>query len=243
MYKIFSMLENNNNADFYANGENDFLKSFLKEFKDSEVTLFDVGANVGNYTEMLLKYCQQYNIKYRIHIFEPVAKSVEVLKSKFATNSNIVINPFGLSDENKSADIFYDREGSTLASLYQRELSQANIYLNQKETIQLVTLESYVYQHNISKIDFLKIDVEGHEIPAFTGMGKYLNADFLRAIQFEYGGANIDSKTFLKNIYELLQPRGYQICKVKKHYLELRKYDVRMENFAYANYVAINGKS
>jgi FkbM family methyltransferase len=239
-YKIFSYFENNNNADFHTNGENRFLKSFLKKYQNSEVTLFDVGANVGKYSEMLLKYCTDYNIRYRIFIFEPVRASLAVLREKFAGDPGIIINAFGLSDERKTAEIFYDKAGSSLASLYQRELSQANIFLRLKENIELITLEGYMEEHQINKIDFLKIDVEGHEIPAFTGMGKFLHGDCIRAIQFEYGGANIDSRTFLKNIYQLLELRGYDIYKIKRNHLEPRTYDVRMENFAYANYVALN---
>lgn len=239
-YKIFSMVENNNNADFYTNGEDKFLKSYLSKYKNKDVILFDIGANVGKYTEMLLKYCEQYNIGYQIFIFEPVKASIKVLQEKFGTNAKIVINPFGVSDVNKTTEIFYDKAGSTLASLYPRELSQSNIYLSQQETIQLIRLEDYISEKKISKIDFLKIDVEGHEIPAFIGMGKFLHADFIHAIQFEYGGANIDSRTFLKNLYGLLQPKGYTIFKVKKNHLEPRSYDVRMENFAYANFVALN---
>ncbi|PIY58809.1 MAG: methyltransferase FkbM, partial [Candidatus Yonathbacteria bacterium CG_4_10_14_0_8_um_filter_43_17] len=87
-----------------------------------------------------------------------------------------------------------------------------------------------------------KIDVEGHELSTLSGFGKYLNADFIDFIQFEYGGANLDSHTNLLDFYNLLTPIGFKIAKVMSQSLELREYSPRMDNFVYSNYVAISGK-
>ena len=95
-------------------------------------------------------------------------------------------------------------------------------------------------ERKIPRINFLKIDIEGHELFAFKGFGRYLNSKFITAIQFEYGGANLDSHTSLMEIYDLLEKGGFEIFKIKPKYLERRKYHPHMENFVYANYIAIS---
>ena len=74
------------------------------------------------------------------------------------------------------------------------------------------------------------------------GFGSYLNADFIDYIQFEYGGANLDSKTSLMELYKFFKDRGFIVTKVMPKGLEIREYSPFMENFMYSNYVAISIK-
>ena len=114
--------------------------------------------------------------------------------------------------------------------------------MNKKETISLIRLEDYLTEQNITSIDFLKIDIEGHELAAFRGMGAYLSADRIKAIQFEYGGANLDSGTTLRELYQTLEGAGFILAKIMKNGVEIRPYSLRMENYQYANYAAFSKK-
>jgi len=188
---------------------------------------------------MLKKY-KEYKIDFTIHIFEPTKSCFSILDKKFGTNKSIIVNNFGLSNVNIKTSIYYDKENSGLASLYKRNLKSYNIQLNQSEMIVLKRLEDYINERKIPRIDFLKIDIEGHELFAFKGFGKYLSSKFITIIQFEYGGANLDSHTCLMEIYELLEKRGFEIFKIMPKYIEKRKYYPYMDNFFYSNYVAIS---
>ena len=46
----------------------------------------------------------------------------------------------------------------------------------------------------------MKIDVEGHELDVLKGFGELIKK--VRLIQFEFGGTNIDSKTYLRDFWE-----------------------------------------
>ncbi|MDD8017201.1 MAG: FkbM family methyltransferase [Bacteroidota bacterium] len=240
-FTLFNRLENNNNADFHKNGEERFLTEHIHSLK-GDIVLFDVGANVGGYSEILVEQCRKDRLHYSLHLFEPTQSCFAVLKQKFSLDENIHLNNVGVSDTCSTADIFYDTERSGFASLYHRDLSSVNVEMNKKEIISLIRLDEYLSQHNILRIDFLKIDIEGHELSAFRGMGKYLNVDFIKAIQFEYGGANLDSGTTLRQLYVLLQSAGFKIYKIKKNGIESRQYHLNMENYQYANYVALSPK-
>ena len=72
------------------------------------------------------------------------------------------------------------------------------------------------------------------------GFKSMLSKRRIDVIQFEYGGAWIDSRSYLFQIYDLLMPYGYVICRLHSNKLEPFKcYDQREETFAYSNYVAI----
>lgn len=204
--------------------------------------IFDIGGNIGNYSAIILKKCKQYKIDYTIHIFEPTKSCFSILNEKFGTNKSIILNNFGLSDASTKAKIYYDKENSGLASLYRRNLKAYNIRLDKSEAVDLKRMVDYINERKIPRIDFSKIDIEGHELFAFKGFGPYLSSKFITAIQFEYGGANLDSHTSLMEIYTLLEGQGFEIFKIKPKYLERRKYQPYMENFVYPNYVTISKK-
>ncbi|MFA6437969.1 MAG: FkbM family methyltransferase [Bacteriovoracaceae bacterium] len=239
LFTLFSRLENNNNADFITNGEERFVNDYFSSLR-GPVTLFDVGGNIGGYSEILVEQCKKRKLEYSIHVFEPTQSCFGILLQKFSNDNEIHLNNVGASDSATKADIYYDTEQSGFASLYQRDLSSMNVTMNQKETITLTRLDTYIEERKIEKIDLLKIDIEGHELAAFRGLGSYLNSETIAAIQFEYGGANIDSKTTLREIYNLLENAGFVIAKIMKTGIEIRKYSSMIENYQYANYVALS---
>ena len=239
-WKTFNYLENNGNCNFANNGEENFIRGFLSLYKDKDLVIFDVGANVGLYTGKILENAQQINCFPQIHAFEPTRSCWQQLKQKFGYEKSVKLNDFGISDSKEEAVIYYDKEASALASLYQRDLKLYDLELSQQETIKLQKLEDYIKDNNIEHINLLKIDIEGHELYAFRGLGDFLNPKFIDAIQFEYGGANLDSRTSLMEIAGLLTAHGFSLHKIMPNYIEKRKYEPRMENFQYANFVALS---
>lgn len=239
--KVVNKIENNNNTDFSTNGEKLFLKNLISECNSKEKTIiFDVGANIGSYTETVKSVATSSNIALEVHLFEPTQSCFSGLKKLFEEEGNIVLNNFGLSDEKGKRTIYYDFEKSGLASLYNRNLDAYGLALNNQEEIKLETLNNYITSKKITHIKLLKIDIEGHELSALIGMDKFLSADFVDYIQFEYGGANLDSRTNLMQIYELLESRGFQIAKIMPSGLQIRNYSPYMDNFNNANYVAVS---
>jgi len=243
-WKVFNKIENNGNANFEKNGEKVFIENLFKSFKThgGGKIVFDIGANVGEYSAMLLEQSKIRDINMELHLFEPTKSCFETISKKFDSLGNVTLNNFGVSNSNDTAEIFYDKEQSGLASLYQRNLDSYNLQLSQSEEIFLRRMDEYIKIKNINHIGFIKIDIEGHELKAFEGFGDYLNGSFVDYIQFEYGGANLDSHSSLMEIYKFFEDKDFKVAKIMPNGLEVRNYSPYMDNFNYANYVAISNK-
>jgi FkbM family methyltransferase len=240
--RLLCYVESNSNTNFDRNGERVFVNHLFNLLKDKseKIVLFDVGANVGDYTQILLEQTiKLQNECVEIHVFEPTQKCFQIINKRFHYFPQIILNQKAISDKKGKAEIFYNEAASGLSSLYQRDLRSVGVSLNQSEAIETTTLRIYIEDNGIEHISFLKLDVEGHEVKALQSLGKYLHKDFIDFIQFEYGGTSLDSHTNLKDFYDLLK-EDYAIAKVMPKGLEIRTYQSWMDNFQYANYVAIS---
>ncbi len=56
-----------------------------------------------------------------VHCFEPAKETFKKLVSNNFP-ANVTLNNFGVSDEDSESELYYDREGSGLASLYNGNL-------------------------------------------------------------------------------------------------------------------------
>ena len=230
-------LDNTGDSNLNKNGEKKFVESFIESTGNRSLTVFDVGANVGDYSQMLIeKFDNRKN--YSLHLFEPQKNCFLELQNKFNNNEKVAINNFGLSNHGGISTIYKDKDKSGLSSLYNRNLEFYNLKMDKEEQIELKKASQYIEEKDIKHIDLLKIDIEGHEINALEGFGRYLNSDFIDYIQFEYGGANMNSHTNLQDFYNLLLPKGYLIAKIMPTYLEIRDYNPRLDNFVYQNNIS-----
>jgi FkbM family methyltransferase len=240
--RLHDKLSNSNNADISSNGELRFVQEYISTLtnKSEGYIFFDIGANKGEYTSLLIQLIKNKSSNYVIHMFEPVEASYQNILKNIQEQNNIILNKVGVSDSAGSLDIYYNKSGSPLASLYQRDIEEYNISLNQHEKINLIRLDSYIQEKNVKHIHLLKIDVEGHEVSAFNGLGDSLNNSFIDIIQFEYGGANLDSRTYLKDFFKLFESKGFKLFKIQKNSLEPTEYRAVLENFKHSNFLAIS---
>ncbi len=220
-------------GDILDNGEKRVLELVHKNC-DSNAIIFDVGANIGKYSLELSKY---FSLNQKIFSFEPSKSSYEELKSKTNLIDNIRCFNLGMSMVKEEKYLFFDHEKSGLSSLYQRDIQTK---LEKKEKIKLTTIDIFCKENNISKIDFLKLDVEGHEIAVLKGCEKMIES--INFIQFEFGGCNISSRTFFKDFFDLLNP-DFEINRILIDGLyPIKNYNEILECFLHQNYLAIKRK-
>lgn len=226
-----------NGADYRESGELNVLKYLSEKFKKEKlIVLFDVGGNVGNYSKALSDF---FKTNATIHSFEPSKKTYEIFLDTTSNIQNIVPNNFGFSDTETNQLLYTNGDASGLASIYQRNLEHAGISMDKSEEIRLSTIDAYCKTNNIDRIHFLKLDIEGHELKALNGAKQMIRDNRIDVIQFEFGGCNIDSRTYFQEFYYLLKDKYHIYRILKDGLLEMPTYKETYEIFITINYLAL----
>ncbi len=212
------------NGDPAKNGE-----QWLLERLPERPVVLDVGANVGGYSRMVLKARPGATI----HAFEPSATAFRQLVNL----PGVVAHHHGLSDKEGAMTLFSDQQGSEMASVHQRDLERLSIRTDVTENATFCRLDAVWPELAVEHVDLLKIDVEGHDLHVLRGAGDLLDGRRIRMVQFEFGGANIDSRSFLRDFLKLLEPT-YRVSRLLPRGFAVASGDERGEVFVYANYVA-----
>ena len=229
-----------NNDIFKTNGEKLFIQEHIKTLKSPLV--FDVGAHVGTWTSLIKKENQSATI----FAFEPNPETYPKLLNTLLRFEKVKTFPFGFSNEKNDSAIFYTysdirKRLTVLDGLYNRTVLKKMFHKTPREiNVQLQTLDDFCSEHEISKIDFLKIDTEGEEFNVLLGARNILESGIVSMIQFEYGGCFLDANTKLQDIYEMLTPLGYKIHRlIPTGKVEIAEWEPSLECYLHSNYVAI----
>lgn len=136
---------------------------FIKKFESEEMVLIDIGANVGIYTLLSAKYLPP---NATIISVEPHPNTAEKLKTNIGLNrallekmvTDLRIEEVALGDQNATLRLFQPNNRDIGSNSLHAEFSDAP-YIE----VKVVPLLTLVLEHKLSKIDILKIDVEGFE--------------------------------------------------------------------------------
>lgn len=161
-------------------------------------TIIDVGANRGAWASAARERWPSAHI----HAFEPSAETFANLSAR--VGSTVTCRQTAIGDTIGTADLHHVPGVDALSSLHRRDLAEHGMEMTEAETVEVVTLDHYCDVNGIDRIDFLKIDVEGHELAVLAGASGLLAEGRVERIQFEFGGTSIDSRSYLRDFVRLL---------------------------------------
>lgn len=220
----------------HVSGEKAFIKYMIAKNGFKEGVILDVGANVGHYAIMLRKN----NITLPIFAFEPHPVAFKKLEQAASLHQFIPVRR-GAGEVSTTA-VIYDYAGNTgseHASMYKAVISDLRNSAVEEVNIDLVTIDHFVAENNISKVALLKIDTEGHELNVLKGAGLTIAKGMVDVIQIEFNEMNVISRTFFRDIIDILP--GYDFYRLLPDgLLPLGAYKILdFEIFAFQNIVAI----
>jgi len=185
--------------------ESDLIELFHKILREGMVFL-DIGAHIGYYT---LQTAVRVGSKGEVHAFEPVSITFTHLKKNILLNklTNVFANRYIVHDHCGRERIFINDERNTGISSVVK--ASGNIP-RRVETVECITIDEYINQKRLSKIDVVKIDVEGNELSVLKGMKRLLETqNRLRIIVEIHEGILLSQGIDPKEIYDLLQKFGF----------------------------------
>lgn len=211
----------------------------LKHKLDAPYCVFDVGANTGQFLRLVLENIATE--QYTIHCFEPGREPFAYLSEAFRNDTRIRPNNVGIGKAPGEASLFYDAAGSGCASLTKRKLAHLGIDFDKSETVSITTLDDYCAENGISRIHLLKMDIEGHELDALTGARNMFDKRLIDIVSFEFGGCNVDTKTFFQDFWYFFTEAGMKLFRITPsgYLYPIKSYSEIHEKFGVSNFVAV----
>lgn len=168
---------------------------------------FDVGANTGLFTQMVIKKLGgDYNFFNKIVLFEPIKKYYDECVTKFKKHKNVQVEQIALSDNDNNKIIYVSHINYGYNKIYREGME---IQPHDKYVIKCTTFTEWIKNQNCPKVDFIKIDAEGHDSNIVNGMFEWLATTENRPkILFEcawYGVEELDVIEKLVNEYGYVQ--------------------------------------
>jgi len=220
--------------DLEANGET-LVQEFAMKCDSSPSIVFDIGANLGNWTASLLQHSKGKAVT--VHAFEPCQGTYERLAQRVKEEcwTNVLAIPQGCARTPSTSRMRVYSTGAgtnTLIDFY--ESASANV-----ETVDLTSVDEYSLRNGIGYIDLLKIDAEGFDFEVIAGATRMLKRNRVRLLQFEYNQRWIGARHYLRDAFLLLGPMGYQIGKLVGTSIEFySSWHWELETYREGNYVA-----
>ena len=246
--KFYAVARGETVNDINANGET-YVQACVVQGLTSRATprhFFDVGANAGEWARRLLAQLPVDAVpRTNVWMFEPVPTTYAKLLAIVPTLPNSacvhVIN-FGLSDEKGTAEmaVLSSTGGTNTLHFDQRLKSTAHGLAS----VSIETLEGFCSKQNIEHINLFKCDTEGNDAKVLRGGLSLFKAESIDVAQFEYNAHWIYAKSYLKDVFDMLEGLPYRIGRICPQHIELfDTWHFELERFFEANYVVIHERA
>ena len=199
---------------------------FKKNLKQKIDIFFDVGAHKGETYRLFNNF---FEIS-KFYSFEASPINFSYLKKK-KCDKNWQIYNLALGHEEQKKIFYQSNESSssgfnslnTKSNYYKKKKLVLNFFSlkkNDQFELRISTLKNFMIKNKINKIDILKIDTEGFELPIIKGLGEKLNKT--RYIYFEHHFDDMINKNYtFSNIHDYLI--SFNFKKVLKMKMAFRK--------------------
>jgi FkbM family methyltransferase len=166
--------------------------------KNDNPIVFDVGANVGEWS---LEYRSRMT-KGTIFMFEPQRSCHEAIEQKRIPGAELIKSAVG--KERGTLPLYASSDMDGTATLHQRKDSFFAGLTYDAQSVDVISLDEFISERGIAFVDFIKFDIEGHELDALAGLKQSIASRKINAFAFEFGSANLNSRTCFRDFWELL---------------------------------------
>jgi FkbM family methyltransferase len=154
---------------------------FIQRHLQPGMTVLDIGAHHGYYSLMASRAIREQG---SVHAFEPAPRERAHLKSNLALNrcKQVAVYEFALGATRGTATLF---QAETKLDGWNSLRPQDGVSRSKRFEVQVFPLDQFLLDHQLQKIDFIKMDVEGAELSVLQGASKLLGAPYRPVILAE----------------------------------------------------------
>lgn len=159
--------------------EDKFGNAISSQIKSGD-TVWDIGANLGIYTEIFLN---QASVNGRVVAFEPAPSCFTVLQKKYTANERVTLKNIALGSQDDT--LYMNIEENPLAATHKIVDSNSETNSNNLVEVKVCSPDSIIELEPELIPNVIKIDVEGFEGQVIDGMQNLLKQEKLRCIGIE----------------------------------------------------------
>ena len=191
-----------------------FYSSKYNILNNKDIIMLDIGGNVGWYPSLLGRY------NYTILSFEAFEKNYYVSKKNYCylnKNSNVIIIPKGLGNEEKICNYFnqINNTGNGMVIcdnkdiLTDKELGKQ--FIKQSE-VEIITLNSFIPYLLYKNVALMKLDVEGNELQVLEGGKELITKYHVPFVVLEFSPRYLNEVgTEPRKLVQFFVDNGYKI--------------------------------
>ncbi|MFX1388576.1 MAG: FkbM family methyltransferase [Promethearchaeota archaeon] len=143
-------------------------KKFFLQFIKRGDLCFDVGANIGKISNILL------NIGAKVICIEPQKSCLKSLNILFRNNENVIIVNKALGAKEGNGEIYICDDANAMSTLSEDFINKSryseDYNWRKKSKVAITTLDKLIQIYGLPK--YCKVDVEGYELEVFQGLSK-----------------------------------------------------------------------
>lgn len=201
-YTIDLSLEDYIQRNVYLGNYEPHESAVVRAYLEPGMTFLDVGANIGYYSLMASAAAGPSG---RVLSLEPNPELYNHFQKTIRNNEirNITLQQAAVGDQAGWADLFVPKlAGNNTPTMIANEGGRP-------VRVPVITLDEFLDQQRVDRVDFLKIDVEGFEPKVIQGARSAIQAKKIRAVLCEFNGHWLrKSGTTPKELYALFQSLG-----------------------------------
>jgi FkbM family methyltransferase len=184
----------------------------LLEHAPVEVVV-DAGANVG---DTVHRYRTLFP-SATIHAFEPHPDVHRQLAERFATDSRVRTHQAAVADDSGNRRLYVNEAHVTNSLLPHNPASAewagaSSTGLGRTLDVPAITLDEFCEAEGLTRLDLLKMDIQGGEVIALKGAARLLERQAIRLIYLEVQFAPLyQGQAYFCDVTAALTGHGYQI--------------------------------
>ncbi|MEM3089144.1 MAG: FkbM family methyltransferase [Candidatus Nitrosotenuis sp.] len=168
-------------------------------------TMVDIGANLGFYSMLAASLVGNAG---RVFSFEPFAHNVDLIRASARENGfdNVKVINCAVSDKIGSAKLYLSPYYSSEHSLFDYHYSTGSDSTENTVDVKTVTIDQYLESEvGDLRVDFIKMDIEGSEGKAISGMEKTITENKNVSLLTEFwpnaiANSGVEPKEYLERL-------------------------------------------